>query len=78
MIMYGVCYRIFWMKRSDLGRARPGTNPEGNPLAQLWENSGEGFDGTILFHEHVVADVNLGGHETVCKDMTRHFNPDNI
>jgi hypothetical protein len=54
----------------DWDRARPGTNPDGNPLALLWENLGEGFDGTILFHEHVISDVNLGGHNTVCEDMT--------
>jgi hypothetical protein len=54
----------------DWQRARPGPEGEDEPLALLWENLGEGFDGTILFYEHVIADVNLGGHETVCGDMT--------
>jgi len=54
----------------DWDRARPGSSSDGKPLALLWENLGEGFDGTILFHEHVISDVNLGGHETVCADMT--------
>jgi hypothetical protein len=62
----------------DLNRARPGADGEEQPRAFLWENLGEGFDGTILFHEHVIADINLGGHDSVCADMTGNGKPDII
>jgi hypothetical protein len=47
-------------------------------MAKPGENLGEGFDGTMLFHEHVISDVNIGGHETVCADMTGNGKPDII
>jgi len=54
---------------SDWARARPGANGEEQPRAFLYENLATGFDGTVLFHEHVIADVNLGGHNIVCGDI---------
>jgi hypothetical protein len=54
----------------DWQRARPGPNGEEQPRAFLYENLGVGFDGTVLWHEHVIADVNLGGHEIVGGDVT--------
>jgi hypothetical protein len=54
----------------DWDRARH-PEPWNQPKGLLWENLATGFDGSIVFTEHVISDVNLGaGHEMVCRDMT--------
>ncbi len=54
----------------DWDRARRPA-PHDRPLGLLWENLATAFDGSIVFAEHVISDVNLGaGHEMVCTDLT--------
>lgn len=54
----------------DLGFARPGPKGEEKPRYFLWENLGVAYDGLLSWREHVIADVNLGGHEIVAGDVT--------
>jgi len=58
----------------DWQRARPGANGEENPRYFLWENLGVGPSWSnnpkVEWKEHVIADVNLGGHEIVFGDVT--------
>ena len=54
----------------DLDFARPGVNGNENPRYFLWENLGPSYDGILSWREHVIADVNLGGHEIVAGDVT--------
>ncbi|MBM1105873.1 VCBS repeat-containing protein [Aurantibacter crassamenti] len=58
----------------DWQRARPGANGEENPRYFLYENLGVGpswsNNPTVEWKEHVIADVNLGGHEVVFGDVT--------
>lgn len=59
----------------DWQRARPGPNGEESPRYFLYENLGVGpaWDGpaaTVRFKEHVIADINLGGHEDAIGDVT--------
>lgn len=58
----------------DWQRARPGANGEENPRYFLWENLGVGpswsNNATVEWKEHIIADINLGGHEIVFGDVT--------
>jgi hypothetical protein len=58
----------------DWQRARPGANGEENPRYFLWENLGVGPSWSnnpkVEWKEHIIADVNLGGHEIVFGDVT--------
>ncbi len=58
----------------DWQRARPGAKGEENPRYYLWENLGVGPSWSnnpkVEWKEHVIADVNLGGHEIVFGDVT--------
>lgn len=54
----------------DMDFARPGSKGENKPRYFLWENLGEAYDGILSWKEHVIADVNLGGHEIVAGDVT--------
>lgn len=58
----------------DWQRARPGANGEENPRYFLWENLGVGPSWSnnpkVEWKEHVIADINLGGHEIVFGDVT--------
>ena len=54
----------------DWDRARRAA-PHDRPKGFLWENLATGFDGSVVFAEHMISDVNLGaGHEMVCADLT--------
>jgi len=58
----------------EWNRARPGPNGEENPRYFVYENLGVGpaWDGpnaTVRFKEHVIADLNLGGHEDAIADI---------
>jgi hypothetical protein len=58
----------------EWNRARPGPNGEENPRYFLYENLGvgpawDGPDATVRFKEHVIADLNLGGHEDAIADL---------
>jgi hypothetical protein len=59
----------------DWQRARPGANGEENPRYFLWENLGIGPEwdpenANVEWKEHVIADINLGGHEIMAGDLT--------
>ncbi len=54
----------------DLDFARPGPKGEVNPRYFLWENLGDTYDGIVSWREHVISDINLGGHEIVAGDVT--------
>jgi hypothetical protein len=54
----------------DWDRARH-PEPWNHSKGLLWENLATGSDGSIVFTEHVISDVNLGaGDEMVCTDVT--------